>query len=543
MDLFKKYFDNTSILINNFDYVANYLHLINEKPMSSILVPVTLSLLCYYIYIYVRKFYPIRVNCWFCNANFKVAFEDRFEYTCIECGQFNGFKKDGSYTKIIPEQHDHRYNRTIFTVNQNEKIKESKNGLCHKCNIIQEMKVKQLASFAPIDERNFDKEVEKFKENLEATLNLCSKCNQHTRKILSLQEKHYNLNSFRMNNRMDKQNVSSWYNICSLCLSSIVVLLSSGVENYFDDWAAAEFDKYTFIPHNSFMTIARFISIASLTGTICQVYQCLSTLDKLSAVIMLLWSLLFVVENIDILEHLKPKLLISVLIVLLSSASIIRNLTRKQKIRQTNIKLDEKYQFNTTNYYDNMSTNGSFKNSDESEMMDIDRVEKTPKKKTLYKNVNNLFRGMQLNDNQSMRNNIIRPPKFIMPIKRYKRIPGGGYAESSPGGYYTSPFSIKDDYEFDTQSIFSQDSYKTQCLSLCHHHQSAVAPYTFYTSPYYNQPTNQLNSSHSSNTSNVQQQQQTVEWTKMLIYSIPGIVLFGLQCYLLNDIKDFMKQK
>lgn len=151
--------------------------------MSSILVLVTMSLLCYYIYIYVRKFYPIRVNCWFCNADFKVAFEDRFEYTCIECGQFNGFKKasislissflisynikipfqDGSYTKIIPEQHDHHYNRTIFTVNQNEKIKENKNGLCHKCNIIQEIKVKQLASFVPIEERNFDKEVEKFK--------------------------------------------------------------------------------------------------------------------------------------------------------------------------------------------------------------------------------------------------------------------------------------------------------------------------------------------------------------------------------------------
>jgi len=47
-------------------------------------------------------------------------------------------------------------------MNQND-IKESKNGLCHKCNIIQEMKVKQLASFIPTNEKNFDREVEKFK--------------------------------------------------------------------------------------------------------------------------------------------------------------------------------------------------------------------------------------------------------------------------------------------------------------------------------------------------------------------------------------------
>lgn len=45
---------------------------------------------------------------------------------------------------------------------QNE-LKESKNGLCHKCNIIQEMKIKQLASFTPSKEKNFDSEIEKFK--------------------------------------------------------------------------------------------------------------------------------------------------------------------------------------------------------------------------------------------------------------------------------------------------------------------------------------------------------------------------------------------
>lgn len=71
------------------------------------------------------------------------------------------FFQDGSYSKIIPEQHIQRNNSTTFTIKQN--IKKIKNGLCHKCNIIQEMKVKQLASFVPTKEKYFDREVEKYK--------------------------------------------------------------------------------------------------------------------------------------------------------------------------------------------------------------------------------------------------------------------------------------------------------------------------------------------------------------------------------------------
>lgn len=70
--------------------------------------------------------------------------------------------QDGSYSKIIPEQHEHRYNKSIFTEHQ-DSSKESKNGLCHKCNIVQELKVKQLACFTPTKEKYFDKEIEIFK--------------------------------------------------------------------------------------------------------------------------------------------------------------------------------------------------------------------------------------------------------------------------------------------------------------------------------------------------------------------------------------------
>ncbi|VVC44446.1 Hypothetical protein CINCED_3A007914 [Cinara cedri] len=346
-NMIKKYFNNNAFLFSfASDYTTNYLNSINEKPVSSLLAPVTLALFCYYIYVYVRKFYPICVNCWFCNANFKVPFEDRFEYTCVECKQFNGFKNDGSYSKIIPEQHDHRYNKSIFTELQDSPT-ESKNGLCHKCNIVQELKVKQLASFTPTNEKYFDKEIEIFKKNLEKTLTLCSKCNLYKNKILSIQEQRYNLKSIRMNNRTYMQNVLAWPNICSLCLSFIIFLLSSCPENNLIDWID-RFEDTLVVPHN-IITITRLIGMACLCGILCQVYQYSIAVDILSIMVLILWSLLFTVNNFEILKRFQIELLVSIFIILLSAVSIIINLAKKQNIRQTSIKLeDEPYQFSTS---------------------------------------------------------------------------------------------------------------------------------------------------------------------------------------------------
>lgn len=172
------------------------------------------------------------------------------------------------------------------------------------------------------------------------------------------------------------------------------------------------------------------------------------------------------------------------------------------------------------------------KNSDESEMMDIDYTEESPRKmKKLNKTVNNLFQGMKLNDNRDIKNNYIRPSKLFLPTKRDKFV---GYAENSPG--YYPQYSMKDDYDCDTQSVYSHRSYRSQCSALCH---QTVSPYTYYDPHHHLQP-NPLNLSHASNTSNIQ---QTSEWSKMLLYSIPGVILLTLQCYLLYDIKDYMKQK
>lgn len=167
-------------------------------------------------------------------------------------------------------------------------------------------------------------------------------------------------------------------------------------------------------------------------------------------------------------------------------------------------------------------------------MMDIDYIEESPKttRKTLNKNVNNLFQGMKLSDNRGVKNNVIRPSKLFMPA-RYDKF--ARYAESSSGFY--PPYSVKDDYEFDTQSMCSQHNYRSHFSQMCHQ-----PSYTCYTPFQHHQssPSNPLNLSHSSNTSVTQ---HASDWPKMLLYSIPGIILLGLQCYLLYDIKDSMKQK
>lgn len=59
--------------------------------------------------------------------------------------------------------------------------------------------------------------------------------------------------------------------------------------------------------HNNGVTIIRSIAIVSLSGSICQIYQCLSTMDKFHSVVMLLWASLFAINNFEILSNFKPK--------------------------------------------------------------------------------------------------------------------------------------------------------------------------------------------------------------------------------------------
>jgi len=63
------------------------------------------------------------------------------------------------------------------------------------------------------------------------------------------------------------------------------------------------------ISKNSPISLTHSIGMVSLAGTFCQVYHCLSTLDKLSAITMFLWSLLCAINNFEKFVHLKPKVI------------------------------------------------------------------------------------------------------------------------------------------------------------------------------------------------------------------------------------------
>lgn len=165
------------------------------------------------------------------------------------------------------------------------------------------------------------------RENLEATLKLCYKCNQYTKKILLLQEQRYNLKPIDISQRVvtlkqftsslcsiviinisyfqDTEIASDWPNILSLCLSVVVGVLSAIVENYFGKWTSINASNYDSI------VLSRSIGMASLGGILCQVYQCLSTMDKLSAVLMLLWSSLFSINNFEIVKNFESRVIMS----------------------------------------------------------------------------------------------------------------------------------------------------------------------------------------------------------------------------------------
>lgn len=46
------------------------------------------NVLCNEIY---RRRFPATVNCWFCNENTKIPYDDLNKWTCKKCEQYNGF--------------------------------------------------------------------------------------------------------------------------------------------------------------------------------------------------------------------------------------------------------------------------------------------------------------------------------------------------------------------------------------------------------------------------------------------------------------------
>ncbi|KAJ6638925.1 Transmembrane protein [Pseudolycoriella hygida] len=142
------------------------------------------------LYIKIRQHFPIKVNCWFCNSNAKVPYNEFNSWTCRSCDQYNGFDKDGDYNCDIPAQRSMKLNKRWKTSASDEHssygattTRAARNGLCPTCNRNQEIKMQQLASFEP--QENFDDEIEHFRERLEKSYELCYSCQRVVKKTLS----------------------------------------------------------------------------------------------------------------------------------------------------------------------------------------------------------------------------------------------------------------------------------------------------------------------------------------------------------------------
>lgn len=119
-----------------------------------------------------RKILPFRVNCWFCNHNFWLPFPQRNSWNCPGCEQYNGFTKDGDYNRPLIFKKKEVFTRSPKYFNR----APASNGMCRMCNINQQLKVAQLANFVPMNENNYDNEVDLYRLQLEKAYKLCSSC-------------------------------------------------------------------------------------------------------------------------------------------------------------------------------------------------------------------------------------------------------------------------------------------------------------------------------------------------------------------------------
>lgn len=133
-----------------------------------------------------RKRFAITVNCWFCNTNTRVPYEQKNAFSCPSCSQYNGFSEDGTYNREIPEHHSSKLNAFAkgFCQRTDSRL-PNVNGLCEPCNRNQEMKVIQLANFKPRVESKYDEEIEDYRQKLEDSYQLCQKCQHHLLKTLN----------------------------------------------------------------------------------------------------------------------------------------------------------------------------------------------------------------------------------------------------------------------------------------------------------------------------------------------------------------------
>ncbi|XP_040049824.2 transmembrane protein 201 isoform X2 [Gasterosteus aculeatus] len=163
------------------------------------------------------------VNCWFCNQNSVVPFGNRNCWDCPSCDQYNGFQENGDYNKPIPAQYMEHLNHGVSgslppTTNTQQSV-TSQMLLCRKCIKNQAVVIKQLASFVPRDDENYDEEIEAYKHHLEQTYKLCRPCQTVVEYYIKYQNRQLRTvllnHPLRRSGESDKGFIKSSYSVSS----------------------------------------------------------------------------------------------------------------------------------------------------------------------------------------------------------------------------------------------------------------------------------------------------------------------------------------
>ncbi|BES96250.1 DUF2349 [Nesidiocoris tenuis] len=146
------------------------------------------------MFVWLRNAIPKSVECWFCMHKTEVPWDLRNNWHCPQCEQYNGFTKDGDYNKPLPQQRDESLNFSVLTLGRNRRSPwQSTKSLCNDCNAKQQLKIEQLAKFVPLNEKNYDKEVEHFKLQIDKAYQLCNDCESLVSSIFSKERGEFGL--------------------------------------------------------------------------------------------------------------------------------------------------------------------------------------------------------------------------------------------------------------------------------------------------------------------------------------------------------------
>ncbi|XP_072306247.1 transmembrane protein 201 [Eucyclogobius newberryi] len=170
------------------------------------------------------------VNCWFCNQNNVVPYGNRNCWDCPNCDQYNGFQQNGDYNKPIPAQYMEHLNHGVSGNHPSPpKTLQWVNCqmlLCRKCNNNQTLKIKQLASFIPRDDENYDEEIEAYKHHLEQTYKLCRPCQAAVEYYIKYQNRQLRTvllnHQLRRSRDTDKAIIKSPY--AAACPTAVILL-------------------------------------------------------------------------------------------------------------------------------------------------------------------------------------------------------------------------------------------------------------------------------------------------------------------------------